>query len=120
MSDHNSGQSPDTYCSYCGFRKNNPEATFCQNCGKPQWIKNSPIHWLSIIQSVVAYFLIGASRSYPAVDHVNILNYISLFFAVGAVVTALVLIPKERKGLYITSLIIAVIITLAGLSRVLF
>ena len=120
MPDHKPGQAPDKYCSYCGFKQVDPDATVCQNCGKPQWIKNSLTHWLSIIQSVIAFYIIGASGSNPEFSHIHILNYISLFFAVGAVVTALVLIPKELKGLYRTSLIIAIIMTLAGISRVLF
>jgi len=75
-------------------------------------VKNSPVHWLSVILVAVAFFFFAFLGGDPDIEEVNIFDYVAFGLAVPAVLAAFLTIPKQRKGLYITSIILSILMLL--------
>ena len=104
------------YCKDCGSEMAK-EAAFCASCGKgqKQVIENTPFHWGPLIILAAAYFIFGYLGGDYQLGEVNEFDYIAGVMGLAAFIMTFVSVPKERTGLYITSIVLSILMMLAAL-----
>ena len=100
------------YCKQCGQQLLEGDSAFCQNCGKQQQevqqeVKSSGLSWVPLIITIVAFLIFGGLGGDYALQEVNVFDYVAGIMGFAALIMSITVIPKEAKGLRITSICIS-------------
>ena len=109
------------FCRDCGKELPVKDAKFCASCGKAQGdvVQHSPWHWGPIIIFIIGLMIFGGLGGEMEYYEVNVFDYIAAVMGIGALVMTFFVIPKERLGLYITSIVMSSLLTLGALGWIL-
>ena len=83
------------------------DASICGACNTRITVPNSPLHWLSIGLSGLAFITFGVLGGDYALNEVNLFDWVTIPIAAAAILVAIVCIPKGRMALKVISIILA-------------
>ena len=122
--DCNTRTAPMKFCQKCGETMP-ADARFCASCRTASSVPSTPLQWLSLGLSLVCFIFFGVVGSDPYFMHEiyhepGIAGFLTLPFALGAIVAVFITIPKGKTVLKVISIVIAAFLLLGSVGVVFF
>jgi len=113
----NARTTPAKFCQKCG-QSMPGDAKFCGACNTKSAVASTPLQWLSLGFSLIAFITFGILGGDYALNEVNIFDWLTIPISLAAIIIALVCIPRERTALKVVSIIIAVLFFIGSIGWV--
>ncbi|MCL2572886.1 MAG: zinc ribbon domain-containing protein [Defluviitaleaceae bacterium] len=108
---------PAKFCQKCGESMPG-KAKICGACNTRATIINTPLHWLSLGLSILAFITFSAFGGDFDLGDVNIFDWLTIPIALAALVVAIMCIPRGRIILKVISIVLALFYFLVSITWV--
>ena len=113
----NTRSTPVKFCQKCGEMM--PEdAKVCGTCNTRASVPNSPLQWLSLGLSFIAFITFGTLGGDYYLREVNIFDWLTIPISIASLIVAFLYIPKGHIILKVISVIIALLYLALSISWV--